>query len=587
MPLFEVDPRRSVHVQALAPGSPTFAAEAGAVLDDHVSRLLGEQIFPVAQRPEGAEAESAPYLLALDAAGQPVVIEMVSRLDAATLALALAHAGRAGRLTRPDIAARYPDGVAAFEAAFAEFRQATPIASTRGQHEGSRLLLLCAHVDPAVADALEFLRLTDRAVTVLRLGVVTAPDGRKLVEVEPLQGRRPEGPDGDAPAERGPSPRTSAIRALPARGPAQRPGPVRTSTRRSVARASAEAPSERTATGLGAPAQPATPGEAAAPAGPGAPPGSAQAPVPPAPTRRSVARRSVTQPVDDERPTAPMTVAGPGTAHGRPTPVPGPQAVPEASADPSREPSAEPSAESSREPSPDALSGSLRGSSPESSPTALPSAAALFAAADDAEATQFVPAPPPARPSALPVRTRAERRRDAEAARLGAQGTRTSGVPGVPSVPTQLSAPPSTTWAGASDLLARAEATWSDTIGAGLQPGGAGAGRPHAAGPHPEPAPAPVPTLAELGTPDPDLVVLAQHIGHATSLVWSRPRRRQLFEAVLLPSGVIEVPGQARYRNPDAAASAVVGAPREDGWDVWRIGVSGPSLTELFREQFA
>jgi hypothetical protein len=105
-------------------------------------------------------------------------------------------------------------------------------------------------------------------------------------------------------------------------------------------------------------------------------------------------------------------------------------------------------------------------------------------------------------------------------------------------------------------------------------------------------APLPVPERESplVGGPsddDPDLFMLAQNIGRPTPLVWARPRRGQRFEAVLLPTGQIEIPGRGRYRNPDAAASAVVGQTREDGWDVWRLGVAGPSLTDVFREQFA
>jgi hypothetical protein len=86
---------------------------------------------------------------------------------------------------------------------------------------------------------------------------------------------------------------------------------------------------------------------------------------------------------------------------------------------------------------------------------------------------------------------------------------------------------------------------------------------------------------------DPDLFMLAQSLGRPTPLVWARPRRGQYFEAVLHPTGQIELAGRGRYRNPDAAAAAVVGQAREDGWDVWRLGAGGPSLTEAFREQFA
>ncbi|GMA22954.1 hypothetical protein GCM10025864_07130 [Luteimicrobium album] len=109
-------------------------------------------------------------------------------------------------------------------------------------------------------------------------------------------------------------------------------------------------------------------------------------------------------------------------------------------------------------------------------------------------------------------------------------------------------------------------------------------------GPVSSPLPVPSPQLPLHGDPaddDPDLFMLAQHLAAPTHLVWARPRRGERFEAILHPEGQIELPGTGRYRNPDAAATAAVGSRREDGWDVWRLGDAGPSLTDLFREQFA
>jgi len=89
MPLFEVDDGRPVPVRATGPRG-ALRDDERQILDANLVGLLGERIFPVASRT--APGESEPYLLALDAVGLPIVIEVVSVLtkDALTTALNLA-----------------------------------------------------------------------------------------------------------------------------------------------------------------------------------------------------------------------------------------------------------------------------------------------------------------------------------------------------------------------------------------------------------------------------------------------------------------------------------------------------------------
>ncbi|PJI93919.1 hypothetical protein [Luteimicrobium subarcticum] len=543
MPLFEVDARRSTLVQPLAPADAGFVEQAGPVVDDHVSRLLGEQLFTVASREPGTRPEDAPHLLALDASGQPVVIEMVSRLDAGALALALAHAGRAARLSRADVADRFPDGAREFERAFAAFQDGTPIARTRGQREGSRLLLLCAQVDPAVADALEFLRLTSTAVSVLRLGVVTGPDGRRLVEVEPLYSAgarrgRTNGATSDA------APTRAAYRA-PTASPTIE-SPAATAPTRAVP------PPRAAPTPTPAP----TPATAAAPARAGSPAatvaaasGVAGTPVPSGPV-----------PTTSERPAsrAARTRASRSTST---TPAPTTPA-PRASA-----------AAETGTVTPVAAAGSAPASPPSEAGTPATGAAARSTSA--APSPTFVPRTDAQTSTPLPMRSRAARRRDADVvsnvfARPEPDDHATSGL-------------------DASTFRGRGEATLPDPL-ADRTPDLHGSSLPPIDLPPLPPVDLPGPPPVDLpvdGDEDPDLSMLAAHLGRSTTLVWARPRRGQSFRAQLLPTGQIELPGVGLFRNPDAAASAAIGHDREDGWDVWRVGDNGPSLTEVFREQFA
>jgi hypothetical protein len=86
---------------------------------------------------------------------------------------------------------------------------------------------------------------------------------------------------------------------------------------------------------------------------------------------------------------------------------------------------------------------------------------------------------------------------------------------------------------------------------------------------------------------DPDLAALAHRLGAPTPLRWSRPRRRQHFEAVLHPDGAIELPTGGRFRHPDIAAAAASGSPTADGWTVWQLADGSGSLLDAYRSRFA
>lgn len=183
MPLFEVDAERPVLVHPSAPRGG-FGTDAQRVVDGNLDSLLGEQIFPVAQ----GQSVDQPHLLALDAAGLPVVIDVVSELSEETLTRALNHAGAAGQLTRAELGARYTNGAAAFNQDVASFYDNVPL--TRSQSAarttGARLIVICQSATEDIVDALDFLRQPGSPVAVLRLGVVHAEDGRRFVDVSPL-----------------------------------------------------------------------------------------------------------------------------------------------------------------------------------------------------------------------------------------------------------------------------------------------------------------------------------------------------------------------------------------------------------------
>lgn len=183
----------------VAPPQPTSrVTPPQAMVADQLDALLGEHLMPLRARTPGRDE---PYLLAVDASGQPVVVEVVAVLDEEAVLTALRHAGRASRMSTRDLAEAYSGGADRFASHLAAFRltvPATALLSTfvRG---GARLLLVCSHVSPGAADALEFLLQPRWQVDVLRAQVVTEPDGQRVVELSPVARPTPPRRDFEPP----------------------------------------------------------------------------------------------------------------------------------------------------------------------------------------------------------------------------------------------------------------------------------------------------------------------------------------------------------------------------------------------------
>lgn len=185
MPMFHVDGARSVAVHPRQPARAAFGAAASSMLADHLDTLLGEHLLPLRIR-QGDE--DVPYLLAVDASGQPVVVEVVALLDEVAVMRALRYAGRAAGMSTQDLAAAYSGGAQNFARHLAAFRETVPATallstSVRG---GSRLLLVCSELDEGMDDVVDFLLQPGAQIEVLRVGVIAGADGARIVDVSPL-----------------------------------------------------------------------------------------------------------------------------------------------------------------------------------------------------------------------------------------------------------------------------------------------------------------------------------------------------------------------------------------------------------------
>ncbi|WP_418275865.1 hypothetical protein ACNHYB_13550 [Isoptericola jiangsuensis] len=672
MPLFEVDASRPLLVQtgrSAGAVEPSLGTTAHRVVDSHIDGLLGEQIFPVAQ----GVGPDEPHLLALDATGSPVVVELVAELDRGALTKALDHAGWAGRLTRGEIASRYHGGPNAFQRDVAAFYDSVPITRSQPGRSSARLIVICQEAGEEILNAVDFLRQPTMPVEVLKMGVMHSQDGRRFVDVSPLvihpaSGATSPQLSGVAPASASSASGGAAEDgtfadgvkvgiALTDRSPAAA-APPRGATRADVPGTSAQpivprpAFARSAATNAPEPAeQPAdepttsqrarrtaAPAVGSAPAAPGAGPGRGREDEAPgqAPQRRSRAERRA------QAGTPSLSIPQVGSApHAPDLPPPPPPAAPTSSG-PAPAPFAAPSRHAPVPPPPDgptspstSRSGGhreaprddapqapgrqqadpprrrtradrFRASEPsEVSPELAAFTAASAASAQDldlAELARRTTSPASAdtpglgedfarvAASSFPVAGGRAARRDAERRDLPREPAPREPAPWDPPAPgidpldsrVPLSAmderewEPSTPdrWTSASDDLPRLS----------VPPLEAPSYTPPPERDYFEPAPGVAAPVEEV---DGDLIALASMLAAPARLVWSRPRRRQHFEAVLTPEGFIVLPDGSRFQHPDRAATVACGMETDDGWNVWRIEPDGISLLEAYRARFA
>ncbi|MDR2703333.1 MAG: hypothetical protein LBB58_03200 [Cellulomonadaceae bacterium] len=157
---------------------PARPEEVLAALDG----LVGEAVFPVVT----GDGVKQPTLIALDASGVPLVVEMVGHLDHIALLRALGHAGAAGRMSRGQLAAQYQGGLGGFARDLSQFLDAVPFRRAATGNRGARLIVICADADQTVLNAVDFLNRPELPIKVLRAGALQATDGQRFIDVSPL-----------------------------------------------------------------------------------------------------------------------------------------------------------------------------------------------------------------------------------------------------------------------------------------------------------------------------------------------------------------------------------------------------------------
>jgi len=517
MPIFELDEGRPRLVQPMQPLAGSFGQECASLLTHHLAAVAGEPLFAVRFRTGAPDHADLPELLALDATGRAVVVEVVQVVDDDAIVTALRHAGSASRMTTTDFARAYHVDPGRFAVDFAGFREQVAFGTQTSRREGVRLIVLCSEVAAEAGDTLGFLRGPGRHVDVLQVGVVRGVDDRRLLDVSPLathEGvRRPVEP--------------TALRL------------VRSSE--AFATAMAYAPERDTHLPTTNPRKALT-GELRAVTPPQARPG------PPAPT--PLARRSnATEPTP-----LPFGPGGAGTGLDD-----------EDHVDEHVDEHADEHGEQSGTTSGDATTQLPRtpwSATPvgdRTDPAGVPPVIALPPAPVPG-ASRTPPSKSTARPSSATFRP-------APATLTPIAGLRAAADDRVRPRPGQgdeLSGPggPRPFVAPTSDRGPAA----TPPIGTGTSPG--------------SPAAQP-PTRPEQLVPLPELATLAKSRRAVTTLVWLRERRGQRFVATLRPDGLLQLSNGRMFADPDAAATSAADSESTlDGWRAWRLGDGGPTLAE-------
>ena len=144
--------------------------------------LVGERVFPVAT----GDGLTQSTLIALDASGVPIAVNVIGLLDQTALFRSLGQAGAAGRMSRGQLAAAYPGGLAAFGRDLQQYLEDVPFRRVNPAGRGSRLVIVCSDAQPEVLNAIDFLNRPELPINVLQAKVLEARDGTRFIDAAPL-----------------------------------------------------------------------------------------------------------------------------------------------------------------------------------------------------------------------------------------------------------------------------------------------------------------------------------------------------------------------------------------------------------------
>lgn len=178
MALFELESGRLIPAQFGTPVGHGLEMDVLESIRSQVLEVIDRPLFPVAWAGDSGESGTGPHsLTALDASGQVVSVEVLSRLDPVSLVAAISRLGQVSGRGWMDLASQYPGGVQAFQTGWAEFREAMPPTT----QPGPRLFLVVGEIDEGCYSALGVLFAS--GIEIHQISARQMSNGRRFLEV--------------------------------------------------------------------------------------------------------------------------------------------------------------------------------------------------------------------------------------------------------------------------------------------------------------------------------------------------------------------------------------------------------------------
>ena len=178
MALFELESGRLIPAQFGTPVGHGLEMDVLESIRSQVLEVIDRPLFPVAWAGDSGESGTGPHsLTALDASGQVVSVEVLSRLDPVSLVAAISRLGQVSGQGWMDLASQYPGGVQAFQTGWAEFREAMPPTTK----PGPRLFLVVEEIDEGCYSALGVLFAS--GIEIHQISARQMSNGRRFLEV--------------------------------------------------------------------------------------------------------------------------------------------------------------------------------------------------------------------------------------------------------------------------------------------------------------------------------------------------------------------------------------------------------------------